>query len=161
MEECMFGRMRPLLIAVVCVLAVASGVSGADTGSISGTVFDASGAVVEGATVRVTGEALPGDRTASTGDNGTYKIDYLLPGAYEVLVEKPAVGTFKRAAIVEIGKDTQIEAVVGLAVSEEITVTAVVPVVDVRSTEVAFNFKGDALDGLPIERNYRWLFQHS
>ena len=39
------------------------------------------------------------------------------------------------------------------------TVTAAQPVVDVRSTEVSFNFTAETLNTLPLERTYRGLFQ--
>ena len=39
------------------------------------------------------------------------------------------------------------------------TVTAATPIVDVRSTEVSFNFTTDTLNSLPLERTYRGLFQ--
>ena len=43
--------------------------------------------------------------------------------------------------------------------NEAVTVTAASPVVDVKSTEVSFNFKSDTLSALPLERTYRGMFQ--
>ncbi len=65
----------------------------------------------------------------------------------------------RRAAIVGVGKDTQVDFVIGLSVNEALTVTAATPIVDVRSTEVSFNFTTDTLNALPLERTYRGLFQ--
>src|SRR5262249_41078309 len=65
----------------------------------------------------------------------------------------------RRTAVVEIGRDTQVDVVLGLTISESLTVTAAQPVVDVRSTEVSFNFTSDTLNNLPLDRNYRGLFQ--
>ena len=72
---------------------------------------------------------------------------------------RPAIGSARRAAIVEVGKDTQVDFVIGLSVNEALTVTAATPIVDVRSTEVSFNFNADTLNSLPLERTYRGLFQ--
>jgi hypothetical protein len=52
-----------------------------------------------------------------------------------------------------------VDVVLGLTIAETISVNAVQPVVDVRSTEVSVNFKSDALDNLPLDRTYRGLFQ--
>ena len=87
-----------------------------------------------------------------------YQFEYLPPGEYTLEIDKAGVGRAKRATIVEIGRDTQVDAVIGLTITEELTVTAS-PRVDVRSTEVSFNFNADALGSLPLERTYRGLFQ--
>src|SRR5258705_4832934 len=60
---------------------------------------------------------------------------------------------------VEVGKDTQADLIVGVSLSEQLTVTAATPVVDVRSVEVSFNMQAEAFNALPIERTYRGLFQ--
>ena len=65
-----------------------------------------------------------------------------------------------RAAIVEVGKDTQVDVVLGVGRRRRIVVvTAASPIVDVRSTEVSFNFSADTFNSLPLERSYRGLFQ--
>ena len=69
------------------------------------------------------------------------------------------MGLAKRAAVVEVGKDTQVDFVLGLTIQEEVTVSAARPVVDIRSAEVGFNFREDVLNSLPLERTYRGLFQ--
>jgi hypothetical protein len=58
-----------------------------------------------------------------------------------------------------VGKDTQVDAVLGLTVSEELTVTAALPTVDIRSAEVNFNFGADTFSKLPLQRSYRGLSQ--
>src|SRR6185503_11841539 len=65
----------------------------------------------------------------------------------------------RRTAVVEVGKDTQVDFVLGLTVQEELTVSAARPIVDIRSAEVGFNFREDVLNSLPLERTYRGLFQ--
>src|SRR6266567_4302366 len=54
-------------------------------GSIAGIVTDKNGAVVTGATVKVTG--AEGTRTVTTNDQGIYSVDNLVPGNYTVRVE--------------------------------------------------------------------------
>src|SRR6266700_8179190 len=53
-------------------------------GSIGGTVTDANGGAIPGATVTVTG-AL-GERTTTTESNGVFNVENLVPGRYSVKV---------------------------------------------------------------------------
>ena len=57
------------------------------TGSIEGIVTDSTGAAVPGVTVRVTSPNLISPQSATTDDNGHYKVLNLPPGRYSVLVE--------------------------------------------------------------------------
>jgi hypothetical protein len=150
---------RPLVIAVALVLATVIPAAAADTGTVSGMVFDRDGNPIVEAVVKVVGDRLPGERTVQTGDNGFYKVEYLLPGNYTIDIDKPGIGSSRRSAVVEVGKDTQVDVVLGLTISEQVTVVASTPIVDVRSTEVSFNFTADTLKSLPLERSYRGLFQ--
>ncbi len=155
----MCAAARVLVLAVGLVMMSAVSAVGADTGTVSGAVFDQNGQPVADATLRISGDVLPAGRTAQTGPNGLYQFQYLLPGQYIIEIEKTGVGRSKRAVIVEVGKDTQVDFVLGLAIDEELTVTAAQPIVDIRSAEVEFNYTDDTLNSLPLERTYRGLFQ--
>src|SRR5260370_10630076 len=52
--------------------------------SLSGAVVDKNGAVIKGATVTATNKATGQTRTATTNDNGEYKIDLLPAGRYDI-----------------------------------------------------------------------------
>jgi carboxypeptidase family protein len=152
-----WNGLRAWLLALFVAFPVAA--SAADTGTISGAVFDRTGQPVSGAVVKASGQNLPAGRTAVTGANGTFRFEYLLAGEYDVVIESGADGSPAREALVEVGKDTQVDFVTGLGLNEQVTITAATPVVDVKSTEVSFNFKSDALGFLPLERTYRGMFQ--
>jgi hypothetical protein len=152
-----WNGLRAWVVAFLVALPVAA--RAADTGTISGTVFDRSGQPVSDAVVKASGANLPAGRTVVTGANGTFRFEYVFAGEYDVVIESGAAGGAARKAIVEVGKDTQVDFVTGLGLSEQVTVTAATPVVDVKSTEVSFNFKADALGLLPLERTYRGMFQ--
>jgi hypothetical protein len=110
--------------------------------------------------VKASGPNLPAGRIAETGANGTFRFEYVLAGEYTLTIESGANGTAARQAIVEVGKDTQVDFVSGLVLDfNELVTTPATPVVDVKSTEVSFNFKADALGSLPLERTYRGMFQ--
>src|SRR4051812_44787147 len=57
------------------------------TGSIEGMVTDPNGAAIKGATVTATSPNLISSQSASTGDDGRYKILNLAPGQYKITVE--------------------------------------------------------------------------
>jgi hypothetical protein len=134
-------------------------VQAADTGTIFGLVVDRDGQPIADATATIAGNQLPSGRSVVTGANGLYQFEYLIPGEYTIQIDKAGVGNARRTALVEIGRSTQVDVILGLSVAESLTVTAIQPIVDVRSTEVSFNFKSDALNNLPVERSYRGLFQ--
>ena len=143
-----------LLLLVACATAYA-----ADTGSVSGAVFGQTGAPVAGASVKISGTALPIGRETQTDANGVYRFDYLLPGEYTIEVVAEGVAPVRRGAVVAVGKDTQVEMLVGVAVSESVTVNAVTPVVDVRSSDASLTVTDEKFNALPIEHSYRGLFQ--
>ena len=155
----MHGSALHRAIALVAMMAVAGLVEAADTGTISGSVFDQSGQPMIDVTVKISGDRLPVGHTVQTGSNGEYQFEYLLPGEYTLEFERTQARQSTRTAVVEVGRDTRVDFVVGLAVSEQVTVIAATPVVNLRSTEVSFNYTASTLNALPLERTYRGLFQ--
>ena len=149
---------RRLVISIVIVLVCRVSAMAADTGTISGAVFDKGGQPIADATVKISGQPLPSGRTVQSGANGLYQFQYLTPGDYVVEIDVAGVGRSTRAAIVEVGRDTQVDFILGLSLQEEVTVSAS-SVVDIRSAEVAFNFREETLNSLPLERTYRGMFQ--
>jgi hypothetical protein len=133
--------------------------SAADTGSISGSIFDQSGTPVAELIVRLSGDSLPAGRTARTSVNGSYRFEYLIPGDYQIEVELSPGSVSRRPVRVDLGRDTQADFITGVALTEQLTVSATTTGVDVKSSEASFNFKADELSALPLERTYRGLFQ--
>lgn len=150
---------RLLLLGLTLLICLPFSAAAADTGTVSGVVSARGGELVADATVTISGDAVPAGRAAQTGANGSYRFEHLLPGTYTIEVEKAGAGAFTRDAVVEVGKDTQVDVVIGLAITEAVTVTLARPAVDVRSTEVSFNFGADTFNALPLERTYRGLLQ--
>src|SRR6266436_1379049 len=63
-------------------------------GVVLGTVRDSSGAVVAGATVRLTNTGENISRQISTSDSGDYEFQNAKPGSYSVTVTRPGFKTF-------------------------------------------------------------------
>src|SRR5512138_3200062 len=78
-----------VLLATAAVMAVTPsfGWAQADTGVIDGRVFDQSKAALPGASVTARNIATGFTRSATSSERGTYRIEFLPPGTYEVTAE--------------------------------------------------------------------------
>src|ERR1700738_1613491 len=68
-----------LLLSTTCVFAQVTA-----SGALSGAVVDKNGGLINGATVTATNKASGQTRTATSNDNGEYKIDLLPAGRYDI-----------------------------------------------------------------------------
>src|SRR5437762_2534255 len=106
--------------------------------TLTGTVKDASGAVLPGVTVEASSPALiEKTKAAVTDGTGQYRIIDLRPGTYEVTFTLTGFNTIKRDGIELTGSfvaTVNAELKVG-ALAETITVTGETPVVDVQSAK--------------------------
>jgi len=85
-------RNKGLQIAVfLSLLAVAGRFlnAQANTGSISGTVTDPTGAAIAGATATITNQATAVSHAATTDSSGFYSAEGLSVGQYKVAISKP------------------------------------------------------------------------
>lgn len=78
-----------LLLGLLIVTFAISAVAQNNKGAIVGTVKDPNDALVAKAQVKVTSSKTGEVRTTDTGDDGTYTVTNLEPGAYNVSVEAP------------------------------------------------------------------------
>ena len=93
------------------------------SGTIEGTVQDASGAVIPGATVVITNSDTGIKRTVSTDTTGRYHVPALIPGPYEVQAQAS-------------GFQSELRKGIQLTVSAEITVNITLQVGQVEQTTV-------------------------
>jgi len=83
--------------ALLCVLLCAQYASAQTvTGAISGTVVDASGNAISGATVRLINERTNDARVLTTNESGDFRFPAVLPGTYTVKVEQKGFSAFER-----------------------------------------------------------------
>src|SRR6266508_1639625 len=116
-----FARLMPsALLAATFVVIAAFGQE--TSGTISGTVSDASGARIPGATVKVEGAAFV--RTATTDSDGYYRMLQIPPGVYKVSVTASNFATANATDVnVALGKTTEIDFSLKVgSVSEQVVV---------------------------------------
>jgi hypothetical protein len=146
-------------IVLICVALALPGVSWAQSvssGTIAGTVRDATGAVLPGVTVEAASPALIEKvRSAVTDAQGNYKIVELRPGAYTVTFTLPGFSTFKRDGLeLTTGFTATANAELRIgALEETITVTGASPVVDVQNVRQQTVFRKDVQEALPLGRS--------
>ncbi|UZK70090.1 TonB-dependent receptor [Sphingomonas sp. S1-29] len=88
------------------------------TASIRGTVTDASGAPVAGATVTAVATANNITRTATTAANGAYILNGVRTGEYRVTIAGSDGSTFERLVTVAIGQSATLDAQLGAAAAD-------------------------------------------
>jgi hypothetical protein len=128
------------------------------TGTISGKVTATDGSVLPGVTVEARSDVLPGPRATVTGANGEYRLRALPPGSYTVKFDLSGMQGVTRKAEVQLAQDTVADATLGIqALSESVTVTAELSLVDKESATLASGLSNDQILGLPLAQEYRDL----
>lgn len=127
-------------------------------GSIEGVVKDASGAVLPGVTVEARSPGS-GTLTAVSDATGGFRFPSVLPGIYEVSATLSGFKPAKVSAVeVKLGSIKSVEFSLQLAgVSENVTVTAEAPLVDVRQSGKSTNIRTEQIELLPHARDFTSL----
>lgn len=149
----MWLQSKLLSAVAVCVVlgAAVSARAQEPTGIISGTVTDASGAVVPNATITITNKATGAARTAATNAEGLYSAPALLPAEYEVRVEQTGFRTVVAAAQVVAGGTTNLDlALTPGAPREVVTVEATAAQIDYDSHTIQGVIQRDTIEDLPL-----------
>lgn len=144
-----------LILLLALLLSASVQVMAQATGSISGSVTDAKGAVIPNATVTARHVGTNESRTAQTDDEGRYRFERLPIGAYEVTVEAGNFARYVRSGITLVVDQ---KAVVDVAmtpkgVQETVTVTENASLLNTSTAEVGVRFDARRLTELPIATN--------
>ncbi len=122
----------------------------AATGAIRGTARDQTGEGVSGARVLITHTATGRERATATADDGSFAVQLLPPGEYEVRAE--AAGMHGQARVrVEVGGAAEVKLVLSIAGAQEtVTVAAEAQTIDTQSSEVAAVLDEHEIGELPL-----------
>src|SRR5262245_13291696 len=145
-------KIRWFVLAVCLLLPVMAAFAQSDRGTITGTVADASGAVIPGATIEAKNLGSGTVYTGGSSETGNYTLPQLPVGTYEVTVTLPGFKKFVRPTIVVgVAQIVRVDAALEVgANTESVTVEAAAPLLKTESGEVSHNFNSDALGNLPM-----------
>lgn len=144
-------KVSGILLAFLCLLGSAFGQE--TTGSIEGTVVDAQGARVAGATVLVEGNAF--NRTVTTDSEGFYRLLQVPSGTYSITTSATNFGTERSENVqVILGKATITDVKLQAGtVSANVMVTAAdVAAIDPSSNRIQTNITTAIIDSTPREQ---------
>ncbi len=90
------------------------------TGDVTGTVSDASGAIVPGANVTLRFLATNETRTATTNSNGTYRFSLLQPGEYEISSDRSSLKSSIQRFALLLGQEQPVNLVLQVQRTQEV-----------------------------------------
>jgi outer membrane receptor protein involved in Fe transport len=139
-KACVRGLFAALMLLLIAAIPVSAQIT---TGTVTGTVKDAQGGVVPGATVTLINEAR-GTRLApvSSNETGTYVFPNVTSGTYTVEVTMDGFKTVQRQGIPVSGGDRVAIPALTLEVggaAETVNVTAEAPLIQSQSGERSFS----------------------
>ena len=141
------------IILFLLSLSLTSSLLGqAGRGAISGTVTDASGAIIPGATVTAAEAATGTKLTAVTTAAGIYSFVSLSPGTYEVSASQSGFETtVRKGVIVTVDQSTTVNISVKVgSVSEVVTVNETTSLVDTTNSTVGQLISSETIDRVPL-----------
>ena len=160
LERC-FKWAASAFIVLALALSCATLASAQDTGYISGTVTDKTGAAVAGAEITLRNAAGSLTRTTNSNADGAYVIPGLPGGSYDLSVTAKGFQKFTAQNLVlSVAEKARVDVqlVVG-AVNEEVVVTGEsVAQVETTSSEIGTTISGKQVDKLELNgRNFTQL----
>jgi carboxypeptidase family protein len=155
------GAARVLLCATLAMLCMAFVAKAQDTGYISGTVSDKSGAAVVGAEIALIDVGGNLTRTTTSNSDGAYVIPGLPGGTYNLSVSAKGFQKFTAQRVVlDVAQKSRIDVQLTVgAITEEIVVTGESVVqVETTSSEIGETISGKQVNQLELNgRNFTQL----
>ncbi len=133
-----------------------------DTGSITGTVSDASGAVISGAKVTLVNQGTGASLTTTTGSDGVYKFSPVRVGTYRLEATSQGFQTLNQKDVsVNIGSNVELNfALKPGSETQTIEVTTSAPVLQNQDASVGQVIEQRSVNDLPLNgRNFTFLAQ--
>jgi hypothetical protein len=142
----LFSLLAVLLLIAQCAVAQSN------RGKITGTVTDASGAIVQGVEVTATNKGTNVPTRGVSNEEGIYVIPNLQPGTYSVEFRKPGFeATVRPSVTLDSTESARIDAALKVgAATETLTVSTDAPVIDLERASEGTNMKASVINELPM-----------
>jgi hypothetical protein len=126
----------------------------APTASVEVGATDTAGALIAGASVTATAVDKGYSRNATTSPDGEYTLLALLPGIYDIKIEKAGFTPQRQSSVqLTVGQTLHVDFVMQVAViTETLNITTEPPVIDSERTQQANTVNEHYIRNLPINR---------
>ncbi|HEX7419228.1 MAG TPA: TonB-dependent receptor [Thermoanaerobaculia bacterium] len=146
----------PLIAMVIGTLMAVTAGAQSTTATIRGKVLNPSGAAVAGAEINAVDTQTGFVKTVHSGTDGTYVLEGLRPGAYNIVVAAPGFEPSSQDVTVLLGQnlDMNVQMSTTTVLRESITVVGN-QAVETRTSEIATNVTTQQIENLPQDdRNF-------
>jgi hypothetical protein len=140
------------LIRLWIVLAPAMSVAQSGSSTVSGTVKDASGAMIPFARVKVVSIDTGVTVTTTSNEHGIYRVGSLVPAIYRLEADVPGFEHIVRSPLIlQIGQVLQMDLTLTVGSRNEImTITEAPPLTDSQSSNIGQVINREMVNGLPL-----------
>jgi Carboxypeptidase regulatory-like domain/TonB-dependent Receptor Plug Domain len=139
-----------ILFVVIALLTIGAGAYGQTvTGSISGVVADATGGVIQGATVTLSSDKTIQTRVSATNSEGRFSFAALQPGSYSLKVEQQGFQTLEQRSVILSANENLALGDLKLQpgqVSETVSVTSEGAIVERESSDLTARLTADQIN---------------
>jgi hypothetical protein len=146
------SKIRTGCLAVAAVAVLVSGAFGQTitSGDLTGTVSDASGAVIPQATLTLKSLDTGETKTAQSGDSGVYRFNLLRPGSYQLSGTSPGLRSDIGRVSVTVGQVVTANLVLKVEEAKQVVlVTEAAPLLQIDNANMATTFSTQQVDDLP------------
>ena len=149
-------RLSFLVLFAVSSISAAYGQSTV-SGAIGGSVSNPNKEVVPGAAVTVRSTETNKEDSATTDDQGRFRVTNLPPGIYGVTINAAGFGPYSQdRVVVEVGRVTEIDPTLSIGpVQGTVEVTSEAPVINTSQQDFSTNVNQTSIDNLP-SNGRRW-----
>ena len=147
----MSKQLRDLAFTLLLIVGFAPSVL-AQSGTISGTISDSTGAVIPGAQVSIRDVKTDASRSTTTNTQGFYEFLAVKPSVYDLSVEvKGFEKAVKRQINVVVGLESHLDiALKPGSVTETVEVKGEVPLIEPEKTNVSYSVELQQIQNLPL-----------
>ena len=121
-----------------------------DTAAVLGTIYDGSGAVVQGGKITLKNDATGVSAERTTNQSGQYEFTGVLPGDYVLTTDAPGFGKETTAFSVAVGARQRVDMRLTLGTAETVNVTDAAAQLETDTSDNGFTVQPREVANLPL-----------